>query len=245
MLLKVISSSSKGNLYAFISEKETLIWEAGISMIKLKKALNFDISKIVGCIASHVHSDHFGKAKEFLKAGIDIYTSQGTINFSGINHHRLHAIEIGKQFKLGDFTILAFPTIHDAPDSIGFMINHPEMGNTLALTDTYYVEFKFKGLTNILMEVNYDPEILEQNIEAGYLHPGVKNRIITSHLSINTAIDLLKANDLSLVNNVVLIHLSSGNSHAVDFQKIIEGVTGKKVTVADAGVEIEINKKPF
>ena len=101
------------------------------------------------------------------------------------------------------------------------------------------------SLNNIIMEVNYDLDILDANINAGLLHPSVRNRIITSHMAIHTAIDLLGANDLTEVNNIILIHLSDGNSNSDKFKSMVESVTGKTVTIADAGIEININKTPF
>lgn len=242
MLLKILGSSSKGNGYLLISEGgSTLIVEAGISLLTIKKAINFKISSIVGCIATHCHSDHFGKAKELLKAGIDVYTSGGTIEYSGLKHHRLHCINNGNKVKIGDFTVLAFSTIHDAPDSISFLINHPETGNILFLTDSYYSEFKFRNLNQIILEINYDIEIMNTRS----LHQSIKNRIITSHMSLETAKELLRSNDLSKVNNIVLIHLSDGNSHSERFKQEIEDLTGKTVTVADAGTEINLDLTPF
>ena len=245
MLLKVMGSSSRGNLYALIGERETLLCEAGVSLYKLKNALYFDLSKIVGCIATHIHSDHFGKAHEYLKAGIDVYASPETIELSGLNHHRLHEIEAGIKFNVGEFTILPFDTIHDAPGSLGFLINHAETGNILFLTDSYYSEYKFANLNNILVEANYDEEILEANVASGRLNNSVRHRIITSHMGIGTCIDLLAANDLSKVNKIVLLHLSYGNSNAIDFRDKVKLQTGCDVVVADAGMEVELNKTAF
>jgi phosphoribosyl 1,2-cyclic phosphodiesterase len=246
MKLHVLKSESSGNGYIIYNDNECLILEAGVKLFEVKKVLDFDLSIIEGVLITHEHMDHCKYIEQYLDATLPCYTSKGTadnIKYKGGRRPRI--CEAGKQFMIGNFTVLAFDTIHDCYQPFGYLISHAETGTILFITDSFYSEFTFKNLNQIIMEVNYDPEILERNIEAGYLHPGVKNRIITSHLSINTAIDLLKANDLSQVNNIVLIHLSAGNSHAVNFQKTIEGVTGKTVTVADAGMEIVINKKPF
>lgn len=245
MILKVIGSSSSGNQYALVGNKETLLCEAGVSFLKVKTALNFDISKIVGCIATHIHSDHFGKANEYLKAGIDVYASPETIKLSVLNHHRLHEIEAGIKFNVGEFTILPFDTIHDAPGSLGFLINHAETGNILFLTDSYYSEYKFANLNNILVEANYDEEILEANVASGRLNNSVRHRIITSHMGIGTCLDLLAANDLTKVNRIVLLHLSDWNSNAIDFRDKVKQQTGCEVVVADKGMEVELNKNPF
>ena len=44
--------------------------------------------------------------------------------------------------------------------------------------------------------------------------------------------DILKANDLSKVNEIYLIHLSDGNSNAEQFKREIQELTGKPVYIA-------------
>lgn len=245
MKLSILGSSSKGNAYILHNESTALVIEAGVVLSELRKALDWNISKIVGCIATHIHSDHFGKAHEYIKAGIDVYASKETIELSGLNHHRLQIIKAGEKFSLGEFTILPFETIHDAPGSLGFLINHAETGNILFLTDSYFSEYKFANLNNILVEANYDEEILEANVSSGRLNNSVRHRIITSHMGIGTCLDLLSANDLSKVNKIILLHLSDWNSNAIDFRDKVKMQTGCDVVVADAGMEVEFNKTPF
>ena len=55
MFLKCIASGSSGNSYALISDKEILLIEAGVRLMEVKKHINFQISKVVGCIISHEH----------------------------------------------------------------------------------------------------------------------------------------------------------------------------------------------
>ncbi len=55
MLLKCIASGSKGNSYALISDKEILLIEAGVRFREVKKHIDFQVSKIVGCLISHEH----------------------------------------------------------------------------------------------------------------------------------------------------------------------------------------------
>ena len=57
--------------------------------------------------------------------------------------------------------------------------------------------------------------------------------------------DALKANDLTRVNNIVLIHISEGNGDAVAFRDGIAKATGKTVHVAKPGLRISFNKTPF
>jgi len=245
MQLKVLGSSSKGNSYLLISSTgQTLAIEAGVRFIDVKKALNFDVTKLIGCLITHEHGDHAKYFGQFTAAAIDVYCSEGTLNKLG-KHHRLHPMKAGVLRTIGEFRIIPFNVVHDAAEPFGYLINHPESGNILFLTDTFYSEFTFRNLNNIIVEVNYDINILEENIRSGRLNPSIRNRIVTSHMSLQTAKELLAANDLSKVNNIILIHLSDGNSHAENFKKEIELATGKTVTVADAGTTILINKTPF
>lgn len=248
MKLKVLGSSSHGNCYLLIDETgKALAIEAGVRFSDVQKALNFEVSKLLGCLISHEHGDHAKYTHQMMQSSIDVYCSMGTAtHFGGTSRpHRLHPVEPNVIFNIGDFKIYPFDVIHDAAQPLGFLINHPESGNILFITDTFYSEFTFKNLNNIILEVNYDGGILEENIASGRLNPSIRKRIITSHMSLKTAKELLSANDLSQVNNIVLIHLSDGNSHAINFQKEIQSHTGKLVTVADTGTEINLSKTPF
>lgn len=55
MLMKCIASGSKGNSYALISNDEILLLEAGMNLLEVKRKIDFQISKVVGCVISHEH----------------------------------------------------------------------------------------------------------------------------------------------------------------------------------------------
>ena len=243
------SSSSSGNSYVLVSKEDSLVIEAGVPLMGLKKSLNFDLSKVSGCICSHEHFDHSRYAKEYTKAGIDVYASTGTLdalNFSTWgSQHRTHVVFELQYFMVGSFKVMPFKIKHDAKEPMGYLIQHEECGVCLFLTDTYYCPYKFKGLNNLLIECNFSDEILENNILNGAVHPATGNRVRESHMSLEILKDLLKANDLSAVCNIVLIHLSAQNSNAKQFQKEIAELTGKTVSVADKGMEIEFSRFPF
>ena len=128
---------------------------------------------------------------------------------------------------------------------MGFLIHHPECGNVLFLTDTFYCPFKFRNLNQLIIECNFSEDILEENLISGKVHPSVVRRVQESHMSLEILKDLLLANDLSQVNNIVLIHLSSQNSNAEMFQSEITALTGKSVSIAEKGLEINFDKQPF
>ena len=247
MTLKILGSSSKGNCYILENETEVLLIECGVKFDKVKQALNFQLRKVVGCLLTHEHGDHASSINDFMKAGINVWASAGThIACKTENNHRRRLLANQGSFNVGKFRVLPFDLRHDAAEPMGFLINHPETGNILFITDTFYVPYTFKNVHNIIVEANYSKEIIEKKRSQGYLPQFLNDRIIKSHMSLETCKELLKANDLSQVNNIVLIHLSDGNSDAIHFQNEIKNLTGKNVHVADSGVIIEkFNRTPF
>lgn len=247
MRLTVIGSGSSGNGYILHNDKEALIIEAGMSMRKYKIALDFNIAIVSGCLISHEHKDHCKSVKDMLASKIPVYMSNGTAQslFGDEELPHLHRIVSGQMLKIGSFDILPFDVVHDAKEPLGFLIRHEETGTILFATDTYYLPHKFNGLNNIMLECNYDSHILNTNVKSGEVHPSVAKRVLKSHFSYTHCLEALRANDLSEVYNIVLLHLSAANSNAEAFKQGIEEATSKPTFIARAGLDIDFNKTPF
>jgi len=246
MELICLGSSSKGNCYLLKGRTQTLILEAGVKISEVKQSLDFDLSSIIGCLVTHEHGDHAGHVKELLQAGIDVYTSYGTKTKIQPNHTRLIiCVEHGFKFKLGQFTILPIKAVHDAAEPLMFLIRHPECGDTLFCTDSMYIEYKIKGLNNLLIEANYDNDIIDERVANG-ANKSVRDRVMFSHMSLQSVKEFLQENDTTVLNNIVLLHLSDGNSHAKNFKSAIDFVVpGKQVWIADKKMTIPLDKTPF
>lgn len=245
MKLQVLGSGSKGNAYLLENEEEALLIECGVNIMDIKKAIDFKVNKISGAIVTHEHGDHAKSINEVLGSGINVYATAGTFQNSTSKNtvsSRKVVIPQKGQFKVGNFNVISFPTIHDVAEPCGFLINHRDCGTVLFLTDTVYCPYTFKGLNNIIIEANYDADIINEKLgDKKFL----RDRIYNSHMSIETCMDFLLANDLSQVNNIVLIHLSDSNSHEINFAKKVSGITGKEVHTANGGMTIGFNKTPF
>ncbi len=244
MKLTVIGSSSKGNSYALVSSTgQILLLECGVKFSKIKEAINFKVSNVIGCLLTHNHGDHCLSIREVMEAGIDVYASHGThAALKTDGHHRARIIGT-KEYTIGEFKILPFNVKHDAAEQLGFLIYHKECGVTIFITDTYYVPQVFFGLNNIIIEANYSEEILDSVVRCAM--PFLDDRIIRSHMSLETCKQMLQSNDLTRVNNIVLIHLSDRNSNTEAFKNEIQQLTGKTVHVAEGGLTIDFNSTPF
>ncbi len=147
-----------------------------------------------------------------------------------------------KGYLTGNFQINPFEVIHDVP-CYGYLIDHPDTGRILFLIDAYFCEYTFPNLNHIIIEANYADDILEDNILRGIEHPSKRERLLTSHMEIKTTKAVLMAQDLSKVENAVLIHLSDRNSDEERFVEEVKKVTGKVITAGKDRMEVNFDKQ--
>ncbi len=231
--VKVLASSSKGNCYRVTDGSSSILLECGIPWKEIQRGLNFKTSELVGCLMSHSHKDHCKAAADVVKAGIDCYMSKPTAEVLGVSGHRIKLIEPLRQFLIGcSWAILPFDTQHDCEGSLGFLLANKSGDKLLFITDSYYCKYKFNGITHLMIECNHSYDILDRNAASGALPLAMKDRLIQSHFSLENVKEFLKANDLSKMQEIWLIHLSDGNSDAVRFRREIKELTGKPVYVA-------------
>lgn len=242
MKLRCLGSSSSGNCYILYNNIEAIILEAGVKFSDIKKSLNFDLSKVKGVVVSHRHGDHSVSVADFIYSGIPVLADE-----SVFVHHKVNPSIIAKHqqsYKFGGFSVKPFSVEHDVP-TFGFLLNHPDMGKTVFITDTGEINYSFKNLNNIIVEANFSNDIIERNVMNGIIHPVHEERVRRSHMSLEKCIEWLGLMDLSLVNNIVLAHLSSQNSDSELFKTKIEKKFAKNVFVAGKKLNIEFNKFPF
>lgn len=236
MKLHVIGTGSKGNCYILETEnKERLIIELGVRFQEIKEAIDFDLKSVSGCLVSHVHKDHSMSAGEAVGAGLNVYS---------IIDECTQKVEVKHKYQIGSFSVIPLEAKHDVP-CLAFLISHPESGLILFATDTIYLKYKFENLSQIIIEANYCEDILDGYELYGRSNEYISNRVRRSHMSVQQCEKTIMQNNISNVQNIVLIHLSDSNSHEVKFKKRIEEITKKNVTVASNGISIYLNKTPF
>jgi len=244
--LKIIGSGSTGNAYILESPTGRLLLECGLPFKIIQKALEFDLTSVDGCLLTHSHKDHSKSAKDVMRAGIDTYMTLDTATEINAEGHRMELIKAGTQFNVGDFIVLPFPTEHDCPGAVGYLIQYRPTGEKLLFaTDTFFIRHRFIGLNYVVIECNYCLDILKANVETGRIPESLKNRILESHFSLDNLKIFFKANDLKEVRQIVLIHLSDGNSDTARMVREIEELTKKDTMIAEPGKVIELVMCPF
>jgi phosphoribosyl 1,2-cyclic phosphodiesterase len=241
MKLTVLGSSSKGNGYVLHNEKEALLIEAGVPFHEVQKALDFNTCIIEGCVITHEHKDHSKYALKYIQRGIKVFASKGTSEAVGeVGLSKPVEITSKRVFMAGNFKILAFDVVHDCAQPFGYLISHPETGNILFITDSAYSKYVFKNVSHFIVEANYVTEIVQDAINEGKLEPFRLNRLVASHMSLETCKDLLRANDMSKAKNIILIHLSDRNSDAKRINKEISEEFRIPTWIAEPGLTIDL-----
>ncbi|GGA31976.1 MBL fold metallo-hydrolase [Psychrobacillus lasiicapitis] len=229
--IQTLATGSTGNCYYVTDGVTPILIECGISFKKIQRKLNFETLDIAACLVTHEHKDHCAGISGVLGAGIRCYMSRGTKIAIGINHHRIKTVENKKQFIIGTWTILPFDVQHDVAEPFGFLLVNQKGDKLLFATDTYYIKYRFSGITHLMIECNYCQSVLDLNEQAGRIHPSMRKRVMQSHFSMENVLEFLKANDLSKLQEIWLLHLSDTNSDEFLIRQEVARATGKLIHI--------------
>ena len=230
--IRVLASSSAGNAYVVSDGRTPLLIECGLPFRQLRERLGYSVTSLAGCLLSHEHADHARAARDILRAGVDLYATQGTIDALELTGHRLRPIRAHQQVRIGTWTVLPFDTVHDAAEPVGFLLASRAGGKLLYFTDSAYCRYRFQGLTHLMVEANWSEALLGRNVQAGVTNEALAARIRRNHMSLERLLDMLRANDLTRVEAIWLLHLSDANSDEQMFAAAVRRATGKPVYLA-------------
>ncbi len=215
-------SGSSGNCFFIKSDNTNILIDAGVSAKKIVTALsnfNTNINKIDAILVTHEHIDHTKSLATLSNNyNIPVYANEKTWQFLDttnikVDEKNKNIFYISKQFTIGDFCVVAFPIPHDAVDPCGFNICYNGKKVTVA-TDIGHISSallnNLKNSVSILLESNYDPEILKYS-SYPYL---LKSRISgnSGHLSNESAGKTLASLYKYGLKNAILVHLSKENN---------------------------------
>lgn len=224
--IEVLATGSKGNSYLLRSGEARILLDCGLSYKKTLKLLDFKLPTAV--MVTHEHKDHATAAEDFIKHGVDVYMTTGTAMALGLEeNHRLHLIESGTNFKVGECVSFAFEVTHDAAEPVNFIVNDGE-DTILYVTDTGKISNRFDGLTKILIETNFDHKMLRRSKKLNF---NQAIRIRDNHLAIDSAIEFLESTDLSKCKEIYLIHISARHGDGEKFKEEVQKMVGDKIKV--------------
>lgn len=222
-----MASGSSGNCYRVSDGKTALLLDCGIPLQRIQVGLDYHLHRISGVLVTHCHNDHVKAAKDIAKMGVPVYTSQGTLDACRLSGHFYRPVQSLRTVQIGTFNVVPFDVVHDAPEPLGFALKSLVTGEKLLyFTDTAYIRYRFPGIHYLMAECNHSRKTMDPD-----LNPTLRDRIIESHMSLETLQELLKTNDFSELKKVYLLHLSDFNSDEALFKREIQRATGVEVYV--------------
>lgn len=234
--LKVVGSGSQqGNTYIIEAGGEHLLLDLGCKWSDILEWLNHNISNTYALL-THRHSDHSKSIPNALKSQIPVFSNQDVSEkFQGVK-----ALQPKKKYKIGSFVVMPLEVEHNAPN-FAYIIEHEEIGKIVFATDLTHFPYKIKGVNHLLIEANNSEDIIIDHL--------CDNEVIRSmsenHMEINETINAIRNNVSSDLNNIILCHLSDGQSDEKLFKQLIFDEFGIMPYVAEKGLEVTINKDEF
>ena len=217
MKIKTIASGSKGNCSIVLCDETNFIIDMGISYLTLKKSLeenSLSFDHFTGILITHNHKDHVnGLASVVKKTNLPLFIP--TEMYDGIKElvPKERCIFIDDIFNINDVKIELIHTSHDAPYSVGFIINQANK-SIVYVTDTGYINRKYLNKM-----INKDLYLIESNHDEVMLMDGpyprfLKERVISDqgHLSNTTTSKYLKKIVGDTTKYVILAHISEKNN---------------------------------
>ena len=217
MKVRTISSGSKGNCAIVLCDETNLIIDMGISYSTLKESLeenSLSFDNFSGILITHNHKDHITGLKSLItKTNLNVYIPYEMFDSIKNSVPEDRCIFIDDVFSIFDVKIELIHTSHDAPYSVGFIINHNDK-SIVYVTDTGYINRKYLNKM-----VNKDIYVIQSNHDEVMLMDGpyprfLKERVIsdTGHLSNTTTAKYLKKIIGDRTKYVLLAHLSEKNN---------------------------------
>ena len=141
---------------------------------------------------------------------------------------------------IGGFKVQCLKVPHNAL-CYSFIIKCPSGEKILFATDLSKFNYKVSGCDVIMMEANYDEDIIYEALARGEV---VRSQS-ENHLEINDCLEAVERCVDTNTQLIVLLHWSDGYSDEKRFQKMVHEATGKRVCVAHRGDVYEINESDF
>lgn len=235
MQIDVLGSSSAGNAYLVSDNSSSILLECGLPIRELQIKSDFKIAQVDACLVSHLHQDHCKAIHDVLKMGIDVYALPETLSALNVSdHYRTKAIEPLKPFTVNTFEIMAITMYHDCP-CVGYMVYSKATNERLFFaTDTYKIIVNPQGVDYLILEINYQKEIVNNLVNEGLMEASIRARLLFSHYELSKALKWLKRIDKSRLKRIYIAHLSPRHSNESEIKNTLIENFGIPITICQS-----------
>ena len=221
-----LASGSEGNCLVaqsldLVGTTSVLI-DCGLSLRDTERRLarlGLQPADINAVLVTHEHSDHAGCVADFAAAhNVVVFLTQGTLRAlkaDGKFHDgvRTRFIRGEQKLAVGSMEVLPFTVPHDAAEPVQYIVSDgaARLG---VLTDigigTRHVEQTLSGLSALVLECNYDRDMLWSGGYPRWLKERIGGPF--GHLDNRESARLLSALDRSKLKHIIGAHLSQQNN---------------------------------
>jgi len=217
----ILASGSRGNTCYVETTGARVLIDAGLSCREIERRLNIvgvSAKSLNAIILTHEHSDHLrGVGPLARRYNLPLYVNSKTLEQGQKTLGKLPIpvlIQTGESLAINNLLVETFTKCHDAIDPMGIVLSSDGMKIGLA-TDlgrsTRLAEERLKGCQALIVEFNYDPDMLNDGPYPLYIKRRIQGP--DGHLSNQQGGELLAAVSHVDLNLVVLAHLSETNNH--------------------------------
>ncbi len=220
MRFACLGSGSQGNSLVIEVAKTRLLLDCGFTLkevIARLSRLGLQPDMVDGIIITHEHEDHIGGVERFARRfDVPVWLTHGTLRgakktFSTLP--RINIIDSHQRFSIGDIDIQPYPVPHDAHEPTQFIFGDGAF-RLGVLTDTgcstTHIETVLSRCHALVLECNHDAQLLASSNYPQSLKKRVGGRL--GHLENTTSAKLLANLDCSLLQHLIVAHLSRINN---------------------------------
>ena len=213
-----LGSGSSGNSTLVRVDDTLLLVDTGFSAKAITQrlaTLDVNPADLSAILISHEHSDHVkGLSVLSRKHNIPVWLTRGT--YQKLKDKKLPAVEFihpHGSFCIGDAKITPFPIPHDAAEPCQYIIGDGRRRVAIATDMGFVTEYVYDQLTGIdalLLEANYDGEMLSNGSYPWALRKRIDGNY--GHLSNDQSASLAAALEHGGLQKLCLGHLSENNN---------------------------------
>jgi phosphoribosyl 1,2-cyclic phosphodiesterase len=217
-----LASGSGGNCLVAQADLTRVLVDCGLSLRDTERRLarlGLEPADIDAILVTHEHDDHGGCAFDFAAAhNVLIVLTHGTLRAlraAGKMHDGVRTLFVraDERVAIGGMEVLPFTVPHDAAEPVQFVLSDgaAKLG---VVTDigigTRHVEQMLSGLDALVLECNYDRDLLWSGAYPRWLKERIGGPF--GHLDNRDAARLLAALDRSRLKHIIGAHLSQQNN---------------------------------
>jgi phosphoribosyl 1,2-cyclic phosphodiesterase len=236
MEVLILASGSSGNAVLVRSGETSLLLDAGVSALQIRRRLeSFGVvpGDVTAALLTHEHSDHVRGLEVFLKRHpVPVWATAGTWSAVKVRSDNGGELQSGNSLMIGDVRVTPVATSHDAREPVALVVEDDRHRMALC-TDTgiftALLAQRLAGCDLLLLESNHDVDMLRNGPYPWYLKQRINSRL--GHLSnqqSREAVEQLRSPNLKAA---VGMHLSAENNEPGLVRHNLEGCLGETISV--------------